>query len=575
MSYPAGRSLRPGTPATRWLLASAWLATAAAAAGCVGTVQPGSSGNAGTPGTAAAGGAGGTGAGGAGGNAARPDPPGACTAKVVPWQTTMLTREQYIHAAEDLLGFEVRALATFADAGARASTESVALGPLQVEERQRAAEAIAAAAINPGNLARILPCDPGKPPPAACVTQFIERLGARAFRRPLDPASTTALRQLFDAGNAAGGPAAGVQWTVAGVLQSPDFLYQVSPLPAGARPGATVPLDDHALANRLAFFLWNSPPDADLRAAAAAGQLRNAAGIRAAATRMLRDPRARRMREDYHVAWLKLDDLGQVGRDQPEFSAALAQELRASLLEQIHHLYENGARVDALLGDSSLFMNAALARVYGGAGTGTALTRVDASPAERRGVLTHPALQAFLAQPDASDPIKRGVFVQEELLCQVVPDPTPDIPDLPPLRPGLSTRARLEQHRNDPACSPCHQLFDPIGMAFENYDAIGRYRKTDQGVPVDSSGEIRLGLDIDGKFASGMELVQRLAGSPAVRACLARRWFAYAVSRALVDDDSCALTAVAERFRSDGDLAGLLTAIAESETFRAQLVPQP
>ena len=134
--------------------------------------------------------------------------------------------------------------------------------------------------------------------------------------------------------------------------------------------------------------------------------------------------------------------------------------------------------------------------------------------ASAAGILTHPALLAVLANPDGSDPIKRGIFMQEELLCQVLPDPLPDIPDLPPLRPGLSTRARLEQHRADPVCAACHHLFDPLGMAFENYDGIGRWRTIDQGVPVDSSGEVTQGIDLDGRFASGHGAAGQAAGQP-------------------------------------------------------------
>jgi hypothetical protein len=543
------------------------------AASCVGSVGAG---NPRTPGAQP------PGAGGTGGSVTPPpgpqepgDPPTACTAKATAWQTTLLTREQFIHSASDLLGFDVRPLAIFSDVGGRKATEGgVSLSALQVEERQQAAEAIAAAAVAPANLPALLPCDPAQPAPPACVDQFIDKVGARGFRRPLTAEVRTSLRQLFDAGSAQGGATAGVMWTLAGILQSPDFLYQIAPRPSGVTPGRVVPIDDHSLANRLAFFLWNSAPDADLRAAATAGQLRTAVGLRQSTERMLKDPRASRMREDYYAAFLKLDDLEQIGRDVPEYSAALGRELKASVLAAVHQVYQSGANIDDLLGSSDLFANDALAKVYGLGVTGAALRSVAANPAERRGVLTHPALMAFLAHADASDPIKRGVFMQEELLCQAMPDPAADIPDLPPLRPGLSTRARLEQHRVDPACAPCHNLFDPFGMAFENYDAIGRYRTVDQGVPVDSSGQIGQGLDLDGKFTSGMELIGRLPRSQAVRDCMARRWFEYAVSRATVDADSCALDGIRGRFRADGDLLGLLGAVVESETFRSQLIPQ-
>jgi hypothetical protein len=499
------------------------------------------------------------------------DPPGACAAGAVPWLTTLLTREQYVHAGSELLGLDVRQLATFSDIGGRKATRGVSLTSLQVEERQQAAEAIAAAAAGPPNLARLVPCDVARPADAACIDRLVDGLGARAYRRPLTFDEKAALRKLFVAGQTDGGVAAGLEWLVAGLLQSPDFMYQLA-APVAGSAGQAVPVDDHALANRLAFFLWNSAPDAQLRSAAQAGQLRTAEGIRQAATRMLADPRARRVREDYHTAWLKLDDLTQVARDVTGFTPAVAQDLARSALEGVHHLYDNGGRVDALLTDAALFVNANLGKLYGLTAAGAAFERVTAKATERRGILTHPALLAFLSHPDASDPIKRGVFIQEEMLCQTIPDPLPDIPDLPPLKPGLSTRARLEQHRTDPSCSGCHRLFDPMGLALENYDPIGRYRDTDQGVPVDASGEVTLGGDLDGPFTKGMEFVERLSRSAAVRDCLAQRWFEYALSRAVDGADSCSLEVIRKDFRSQGDLIKLMGAIAQSDAFRFQAV---
>jgi hypothetical protein len=280
------------------------------------------------------------------------------------------------------------------------------------------------------------------------------------------------------------------------------------------------------------------------------------------------------MREDYHRGWLKMDELDQVSRDVPSFTPALAGELRQSVLAAVHQLYEGSPTVDGLLGGSDLHSTEFMGKVYGLPAAGPGMATVAADPAQRWGILTHPALMAFLAHADTSDPIKRGVFIAEELLCQSIPDPQPDIPELPPLRPGLSTRQRLAQHRADPACAACHDRLDPVGLAFEHYDAIGRYRTMDQGVPVDSSADVSLGLDLDGKYATGMELIRKLPGSAAVRDCMARRWFEYAVSRPEAAADACALDRVRERFRKDGDLVGLLAAISESEAFRYEQVPQ-
>jgi hypothetical protein len=507
--------------------------------------------------------------------------PAACgPGGALPWQTTPLTREQYINAATDLLGFDVRPLATFSDVGGRKFTPGVAMTSLQVEERQSAAEAIAAAAAGPGRLAGLLPCEPARLDDG-CAATFVAGFGRRAFRRPLDPETTSALRKLFDGGRAAGGAAAAVQWLVAGVLQSPDFLYQLP----GARPagnaGAAVPLTGSALASRLSFFLWNSPPDADLLAAAERGDLARPDRLKAEIQRLLGDPRATRARDDYHAHFLKLDELATVTRDARELTPALGQDLRASALAGVAEVFRTRPTIDGLLGGATLFANDNLARVYGlpagPAGKGAELTPRMASPGERQGILTHPALLTVLANADSSDPIKRGIFMLEELQCQALPDPLPDVPDLPPLRAGLSTRQRLEQHRANPVCAACHDMIDPLGMAFENYDPIGRWRTMDQGVPVDSSGEITQATDLKGRFGSGMELLGKLAASPAVRDCMARRWSEYAFSRVLDPGkpaDQCAVQAAQARFRQSGNLVELLADIAGGEAFRSALVPE-
>jgi Protein of unknown function (DUF1588)/Protein of unknown function (DUF1592)/Protein of unknown function (DUF1595)/Protein of unknown function (DUF1585)/Protein of unknown function (DUF1587) len=497
-------------------------------------------------------------------------PPGAA-----PWRTTLLTREQYVNTVSDLLGFDVAGHVTFRDAAGRRDGANVTLSALAIEQRLNTAEAIAAVAAVPARWPGFLPCKPEELGETACATMFIEQFGWRAFRRPLPASATNALRAVFDAGKAAAGFNAGIEWVLAAVLQAPDFLYEMPPvLPAG-RPATPLALDAATLASRLAFFLWNSGPDLALLVAARDGGLRGDAALAATVRRMLADPRAARMRADYYGTWLRLARFDEVKRDAPEFTPGLAASLRRSALEGVHQLYRSGAGIDALFGNATLWVDDPMAALYGLPVVGSPdLRAAESKPDERHGLLTHPALLTLLAHPDASDPIARGVFIEEEVLCQALPDPAPDIPELPPLRTGLSTRQRLEQHRSDPACAGCHQLFDPVGLAFESYDALGRYRTMDHGVPVDSSGELRQGLDVDGKFANGMELLARIGTSATVRDCLVRRSFEYALRRELDAADECALGAVKQRFRSSGDLVELLAAVAESDVFKTTSIEE-
>jgi hypothetical protein len=555
-------------------------------AGCVGSVgdsaaptAPGNrppSGGTGTGGDPPPGGAGGAGGGGAGGEGGAP---AACAgeAAAVPWQSTLLTRQQYINSVSDLLGFDVAPHVMFDDSTSRKSSGGVALAPLEVEQRQVTAEAIAAVAASAARLAGVLPCPVTQAGDAACITQFIDQFGRRAFRRPLTPAATAALRKLFDGGTAAGGPPLGVEWVIAGVLQAPDFLYQTAPRPAAATAGKSAPLDSYTVASRLAFFLWNSAPDAELLAAADANGLRGAAAIEAQIKRLLAHPRAARARTDFHMHWLKLGQLDQISREAAEFTPGLARDLQRSLLAGIEELYRGGGKVEILWTTGTIHTNELVSRVYG---LPPAADQADLKPAaapadQRRGLLTHPSLMTVLAHPDSSDPIHRGVFVMEELLCETMPDPAPGVPDLPPLRPGLTTRQRLEDHRSKPACAGCHALFDPMGMAFENYDQIGRHRKLDQGVAVDSSGEILPGSDLSGKFDNGFQLIDRISKSGAIRDCMARRWMEYALRRGVAPGERCAEDGVKRRFRESGDLVGLLSDIAGSELFRTTVSETP
>ena len=480
-------------------------------------------------GSVGTGGSGNVGTGGSGGGNAAACAPGT---GALPWQPTPLTREQYIHAAADLLGFDVRSLATFSDVSGRKFTPGVTMTSQQVEERLLTAEGIAAAAAAPARVAALLPCDPARLD-EACAASFVDGFGQRAFRRPLDAGMRTQLRKLFDGGKAAGGAATAVEWLVAGVLQAPDFLYQLAAAPVG-KAGAVVPLAPAALASRLSFFLWDSPPDADLLTAAGKGDLARPEGMAAQVDRMLRDARALRALDDYYGHFLKLDELEDASREVNEFTPGLAAGLHASALTGIAALYKSRPTIEALLGDSAIYAEPQVTGVYGPAKAG-----------ERRGILTHPALLAVLANPDASDPIKRGIFMLEELLCQVLPDPLPDIPDLPPLQPGLSTRARLEQHRADPACAGCHNLIDPLGSGVRELRPHRSLAHDGPGRAGRFVGRGHAGASTStGSFASGMELLGKLPGSPAVRDCMARRWAEYAYSRALdgaQPADRCAL----------------------------------
>jgi len=494
----------------------------------------------------------------------------------------MLTFDQYVNTVTDLLGMEVRPAVAFKDANGRKYRPDLRVSALEAEELMSTARNIADLAVTTANLSKVLPCDPAAATESKCADQFIDRFGARAMRRPLTDDARSDLRQLYEAGQAAGGFATGIKWVVEGLLESPEFLYHLVTPAEQAKTGDVVGLNDFEIADRLSYFLWNSGPDETLWQAAAKGQLHTTDQLTAQINRMRTDGRSTRAREDFYRNWLSLDLVGSLTRDDPSYTPALAQSLAKSAMAGIHDVYQTDAKNDSLFGSSSMFVDSVLAKMYGAPadalqqlGTGTDLKSVSFDKSQRRGILTHPATMAIIAEHDTSDPIHRGTFVYTKVLCQNIPPPADAVPALPTLGPNLTTRQRLVEHRSAPACSGCHSLFDPIGLAFENFDSLGRYRAEEHGSKIDSSGAINQGdLDIAGTFPDGFTLFDRMAQSKSVRSCMAQMWYEYASRRDVDTSDKCGFDPIKARFVANGDLNDLLASIASSDVFRNRLVTQ-
>ncbi len=183
-------------------------------------------------------------------------------------------------------------------------------------------------------------------------------------------------------------------------------------------------------------------------------------------------------------------------------------------------------------------------------------------------MLTLPALMATLAKPSESWPIYRGKFVREELLCQELPPPPPNVPNPPDVMAGVSKRERFKQHEAEPSCAGCHTMIDPLGFGFENFDAVGKYRTIDNGLPVDASGEVIGTADANGKFVGVAELGGKLAKSGEVEACVTRQWFRFFLSRFEQSADGCSMKSLLDQFRTSSDnLNRLPTAIVQTDAF--------
>jgi hypothetical protein len=485
----------------------------------------------------------------------------------------LLSREQYLNTVRDLVG-DVDLTAALG-----ASSQASAFGLIQpditqveVESFQAAADLIAAAVVaKAGALSAIAPCSAGADQ-RSCARTFVQSFGTRAYRAPVaDATDIDRHLALYDVG-ATTSYAHGIEMVLRGMLQAPRFLYRVEVGTTEKVGPHAVKLSGYEIASRLSYSLWNTAPDAKLTAAADAGTLGTKEGVSAQLGWMLEDPRGKKLLRRFLESWTHISDLDNVVKDASLFPEWQGSTLRASMQDQARSFFDyvlesKGGSLSSLLTSPTVFVNKDLGGFYGVPG-GDTFQPLERNDGATSGILTLPALLALRAKPSESSPIYRGKFVREALLCQQLPAPPPNIPKPPEVAAGVSARERLEQHEVDPACSGCHKLMDPIGFGFESYDAIGRFRTTDGGKPVDAHGEVVSTDDLDGEFVGVAELGQKLANSAQVRDCVARQWFRFALSRFEQDPDTCSMKKIVDTFQGkDADLNTLPAAVVETDAF--------
>jgi hypothetical protein len=423
-------------------------------------------------------------------------------------------------------------------------------------------------------LAALSPCasmDPG------CRQSFIKAFGRRAFREPLTDGQLRAYDGLFAAEASFNDGAAAV---IAAMLQSPNLLYRRElGKPDAAAPGQFV-LSPQEIASNLSFLLTQGPPDPTLAQAADMGALSSRQQIDAQASRLMRTPRGRQTIAAFVRGWLGLDRLATVVKDDAVF--ALTDQLRADMVGETETLFadtfDRNGTVPELFTAPYTFMNLNLSRFYGVQSTagGTGFVKVMLAPGERDpGILAQAAILATHATGIDSSPVKRGKLVRTRILCQALPAPPADVDTmLKPPAPNQTTRQRLTQHQDNPACSACHQTIDPIGFGFERYDGFGRRRTTDNGAPIDSAGTLA-GATAGGMAFDGVgELEAMLASSAEAKACLVRYWSYFAFGVASWDQDACAFSSLLdEAARGQFSLQSVLMAIIHSPHFTRRVGP--
>lgn len=439
---------------------------------------------------------------------------------------------------------------------------------------QIAAEELSAlVTADPAKLERILPADSGDQ--AARARQFIEELGRRAFRRPLSEAEIGSYVALFDGAKDVLTDidpfTAGVQLVLQALLQSPFFVYRVETSEAPREDGL-IPLSGYENATNLAYFLWNTMPDDALLDAAAAGELSTPEGVRAYAEQMLADPRAREVVGSFHGQLYDYERYLDLNKDPelyPQFTPEMGEDMQreAELFVESVVFDREGGLVDLLTAPTT-FVNDRLAAVYGLEGEFTAdFQEAELDPAERAGILTRLGFLAANGTARQPDTIHRGVFVNLRVLCAALPSPPNNVTPLPASNEGTN-RDRVNAHTGPGTCGAgCHgTMINPIGFAFENYDAIGGWRTTDNGLPVNAAAEYQFTGGVQG-FANAVELSKIIAESEDAHRCYAKHWAEFTLGRDVTIKDEPLLARLTEDSRGGAPVKELILKLVESDAF--------
>ncbi|WP_437617852.1 DUF1592 domain-containing protein [Sorangium sp. So ce1151] len=444
---------------------------------------------------------------------------------------------------------------------------------------QRAAEELAAMVTDDEEkLGRLVPADlPAEP--EARAEAFVERFGERAFRRPLTAEERDTYLALFRHGkelfDGEDPFVAGVRAALEAFLQSPHFVYRVE-LGAGPAKGGLIPLSGYEVATKLAYLFWNTTPSDELLAAAKAGELSTSEAVRAHAERMLEDPRAREVVGAFHRQLYDHEQYHDLNKDQalyPEFVPEMGDDMqREAELFVEHVVFDKEGGLTDLLTSRTAFVNDHLAAVYGVDGEfSEAFKQVELDGAERSGLLTRLGFLAAKATARQPDSIHRGVFVNLRILCAALPPPPDNATGLPPGEKATN-RERVEAHTGKGTCGEaCHgTMINPAGFAFEHYDAIGKHRTTDNGVPVNAADTYYLGGE-PRSYADAIEFSRVLAESNEAHACYARRWVEFAQGREVGAKDRELINELGEASHGGASTKELILQIVSSASFLARV----
>jgi Protein of unknown function (DUF1592)/Protein of unknown function (DUF1588)/Protein of unknown function (DUF1585)/Protein of unknown function (DUF1587)/Protein of unknown function (DUF1595) len=509
-----------------------------------------------------------------------------CVRKKDPGRVTLrrLNRSEYNNTIRDLVGVRFQPADDFPadDVGYGFDNigDVLTVPPLLLEKYLAAAEKIVAEVMaTPDLRKRIFIVTPpaGKDDKArqerdACARKIIEDFGRHAYRRPLFPGEVERLASFVHLAESQGdGFDKGIELALEAMLTSPHFLFRVErdPRPNG-KGEISLLISNFELASRLSYFLWSTMPDEELLKQAKDGTLRK--NLEAQVKRMMKDPRAHALVENFAGQWLQLRNLKNASPDPARYPA-FDESLRAAMQKETELFFqailkEDRSVLDFLDADFT-FVNERLARHYGIPGVkGEAFQRVKLTGGRRGGVLTQASVLTVTSNPTRTSPVKRGKWILENILGTPPPPPPANVPELSEdkkIVEAASLRKRMEQHRANPNCATCHERMDPLGFGFENFDAVGAWRDRDGNFPIDPSGVLPGGQSFKGPAELKAILTSR---RDEFSRCLIEKMLTYAVGRGMEAFDKCTIDKIAESLaRNNYRFSALVIEIVKSDPF--------
>ena len=416
---------------------------------------------------------------------------------------------------------------------------------------------------------------------APCARTILSTLARNAWRRPVTDADIRPLMEFYQMGRQDGDFDAGIEFALRRMLASPSFIFRAERDPAGLAPGKAYRIGDLELASRLSFFLWSSVPDDQLIEVARQGKLRNPAVLNQQVRRMLADPKSDALVSNFAGQWLHLRNLKRVSPDPaefPDFDDTLRQAMQTETEMLFASVMRENRPVSEFLTADYTFINERLARHYGIPGIyGSQFRRIAITDESRKGLLGQASILTVTSYPNRTSPVQRGKWILENVLGTPPPPPPPNVPALKdnsadPAK-QLTMRERMEQHRAVQPCSSCHKLFDPLGLAMENFDGTGAWRVKDGPAPIDSSSQLADGTTVQGTVGLRAALLRH---PEAFAGTLIEKLMTYATGRGIEYYDMPAVRLVARESAGDNyRFESLILGVVNSVPFQMRLTAAP